>query len=49
MQHLKRIKNESYYQSALLLYFNNVSNEKKKGKLIPYRKYRYMQQMVALL
>lgn len=23
--------------------------KKKKGKLIPYRKYRYMQQVVALL
>lgn len=30
MQHLKRIKNEPYYQSALLLYFNNVSKGKKK-------------------
>lgn len=50
MQHLKRIKNEPYYQSALLLYFNNVSKgKKKKRKLIPYRKYWYMQQMVALL
>lgn len=40
MQHLKRIKNEPYYQSALLLYFNNVSKgKKKKRKLIPYRKY----------
>lgn len=48
MQHLKRIKNEPYYQFTLLLYFNNVSKEKKE-KLIPYRKYWYMQQMVALL
>jgi len=30
MQHLKRIKNEPYYQFALLLYFNNVSKKKEK-------------------
>lgn len=33
MQHLKRIKNEPYYQSALLLYFNNVSKEKKNNTI----------------